>query len=94
MDPNIFFPAKYKEAEPAKLICASCPVRRDCLAFALRTHTYDGVWGGFFGQSIKRQGRQFLDGTDKRNTRGRAPFLRLASDRGEVPFGHDRDQRS
>jgi len=30
----------------AKAICAGCPVRNECLAFALRTGQVDGIWGG------------------------------------------------
>src|SRR6516162_9057000 len=50
-DPDLFFPVSSsghsmaQEAE-AKAICAGCQVRRQCLAFALRTHQVHGVWGG------------------------------------------------
>ena len=30
----------------AKAVCTGCPVRRQCLAFALRTRQIHGVWGG------------------------------------------------
>ena len=30
----------------AKAICATCRVRRECLAFALRTGQVHGIWGG------------------------------------------------
>lgn len=30
----------------AKFICASCPVRQDCLSYALRTSEPHGIWGG------------------------------------------------
>jgi WhiB family transcriptional regulator, redox-sensing transcriptional regulator len=30
----------------ARTVCARCNVRRECLAFALRTDDLDGVWGG------------------------------------------------
>jgi len=29
-----------------KAVCASCPVRRDCLNFALRIREPHGIWGG------------------------------------------------
>ena len=54
-DPDLFFPVSSsgqslaQEAE-AKAICAGCPVRRECLAFALRTHQAHGVWGGLSEQ--------------------------------------------
>lgn len=30
----------------AKEICASCPVRKPCLEYALRIHEPHGIWGG------------------------------------------------
>ncbi|MGH8899918.1 MAG: WhiB family transcriptional regulator [Egibacteraceae bacterium] len=30
----------------AKAICATCPVREECLDYALATGQNDGVWGG------------------------------------------------
>ena len=47
--------------EPAKQICAVCPVRRDCLASALVFGEHHGVWGGLdshqrsaLAQSLRR----------------------------------------
>ncbi len=30
---------------PALRVCAGCPVREDCLDYALRTNQTQGVWG-------------------------------------------------
>lgn len=30
----------------AKALCAGCPVRDDCLAFAIESNQSQGVWGG------------------------------------------------
>jgi WhiB family redox-sensing transcriptional regulator len=51
VDPDLFFPvsssdASLEQAAEAKAICAGCPVRRQCLAFALRTRQVHGIWGG------------------------------------------------
>lgn len=45
-DTSVFFPASDADAGPAKEICAACPVREECLEFALETRPSDGVWGG------------------------------------------------
>lgn len=55
-DPELFFPreielpngkviSKYKDAAAAKKICSECPLKFDCLEYALNTHEI-GIWGG------------------------------------------------
>lgn len=36
----------------AREVCASCPVRLSCLAYALRTRPAAGVWAGFTADEI------------------------------------------
>lgn len=50
-EPELFFPVSSQgqsatETEHAKAVCAGCPVRRECLQFALATRQAYGVWGG------------------------------------------------
>ena len=45
-DTTVFFPASDNDAGPAKAICATCPVREECLEYALETRPADGIWGG------------------------------------------------
>ncbi|MGH3169119.1 MAG: WhiB family transcriptional regulator [Trebonia sp.] len=50
-EPELFFPVSAvgqsaAEAERAKAVCARCPVRRECLQFALATRQAYGIWGG------------------------------------------------
>ncbi len=50
-DPELFFPVAAQgpaldDIAAAKALCAACPVRRQCLAFALATSQLHGVWGG------------------------------------------------
>jgi WhiB family redox-sensing transcriptional regulator len=52
-DPNIWFPAKSdgtddsdNHGRQAKAICATCPVRLDCLVDALQRNEDGGIWGG------------------------------------------------
>ncbi|MCU1468294.1 MAG: transcription factor WhiB [Actinomycetia bacterium] len=41
-----FFPARGESVRDAKAVCAVCPVRDECLDFALRMKVAHGVWGG------------------------------------------------
>ena len=50
-DPDLFPPVSkagqsLEQIARAKAVCAGCPVRRQCLAFALRTRQVGGIWGG------------------------------------------------
>ena len=50
-DPELFFPVSRAvqagdEVTQAKAICAACPVRQECLAFAVTTGQRHGIWGG------------------------------------------------
>jgi WhiB family redox-sensing transcriptional regulator len=46
--PNYFERKEQKDQREAKAkaICAGCPVRQDCLEYALRIREPHGVWGG------------------------------------------------
>ena len=45
-DPDLFFPSSREETQHALSICASCPVRPECLDYALETGERFGIWGG------------------------------------------------
>jgi WhiB family transcriptional regulator, redox-sensing transcriptional regulator len=50
-DPELFFPEGTSapallQADQARRVCQSCPVRRPCLSFALRLGLPPGIWGG------------------------------------------------
>jgi WhiB family redox-sensing transcriptional regulator len=45
-DPDLWFAESPADIERAKAVCATCPVRRECLAGALRRNEPCGVWGG------------------------------------------------
>lgn len=50
-DPDLFFPAgetglALDQAKAAKAVCQQCPVRAECLEFALVSNQEAGVWGG------------------------------------------------
>jgi len=43
---ELFFPGRGESAEPARQICARCPVRRPCLDYAIGHGITYGIWGG------------------------------------------------
>jgi len=49
-DPELFFPAgplgSRSQIDAAKQVCMCCPVRGECLAYALASGQPDGIWGG------------------------------------------------
>lgn len=55
VDSGVFFPPAQFEHKPerearekrAKAICNECPVRSECLDWALATKEPHGVWGGY-----------------------------------------------
>ena len=44
-DPEIFFPTYGDPGAPARKVCANCPVRLDCLEYAIDADEF-GIWGG------------------------------------------------
>lgn len=53
LDYRIFFSAKKVDKAQALSACASCLVKSDCLDFALRTESVDGIYGGTTGDERK-----------------------------------------
>jgi WhiB family redox-sensing transcriptional regulator len=52
-DPELFFPvgtlrsgSALIQADEAKTVCRRCPVREQCLAWALAAEPVEGIWGG------------------------------------------------
>ena len=45
-DPELYFAESPTDVELAKAICQGCPVRAECLAWALEANQDHGVWGG------------------------------------------------
>ena len=44
--PSTFFPSDGVGVDKARKICASCPVKNECLEHALGHRIEHGVWGG------------------------------------------------
>jgi WhiB family redox-sensing transcriptional regulator len=55
-DPARFFPSDGVGVEIARRICATCPVKDECLEHALANRIDHGVWGG----ASERERRRIL----------------------------------
>ena len=56
IDPAEFFPSDGTGVETAQRVCAACPVRSECLEYALVNRIEHGVWGG----ASERERRRIL----------------------------------
>jgi WhiB family redox-sensing transcriptional regulator len=60
MGPEVFYLEQGKKAEnnmkirAARQVCNHCPVRRECLQYALDNHIGFGIWAGTTPQQRKR----------------------------------------
>jgi WhiB family redox-sensing transcriptional regulator len=62
-DPDLFFPISSagpaeQQIVRAKVICAGCGVRRECLEFALAHDQVYGIWGGTTPEDRQRERRR------------------------------------
>ena len=60
-DPDAFFPEKGGSTSDAKKVCQNCPVRAECLEYALEHDERFGIWGGLSEperRKIRRQRRR------------------------------------
>jgi WhiB family transcriptional regulator, redox-sensing transcriptional regulator len=83
-DPEIFFPVgstgpSVPQIRQAKAMCASCPVRQECLDAALSAPGTDGVWGG-------------ATMTERRHLRRRVPTTATAVPTQSAPAGTEADR--
>ena len=46
VDLDLFFPERGESAEPARRVCARCPVRQPYLDYAISNRIVHGIWGG------------------------------------------------
>jgi WhiB family transcriptional regulator, redox-sensing transcriptional regulator len=62
-DPDLFFPIAStgppdQQVARAKMVCAGCPVRHECLEFALSHDQTYGIWGGTTVEERQRDRRR------------------------------------
>jgi WhiB family redox-sensing transcriptional regulator len=58
-NPDLFFPVgstgeAVEETTAAIALCRRCPVREECLEFAMVTNQRDGIWGGMSEEDRRR----------------------------------------
>jgi WhiB family transcriptional regulator, redox-sensing transcriptional regulator len=73
VDPELFFPLSSvgpaaRQLNKAKSVCTQCPVRAECLDFALATRQVHGVWGG----TSEDERRRILTRIDRQRSARRA----------------------
>ena len=51
---DLFFPEDPEGSELAKAICGGCPVRAECIGYAVAIPSLDGIWGGLTRQERYR----------------------------------------
>ena len=66
---NFFFSSQPNEKYQAKNLCFSCPVRRDCIKWALETKQIWGIWGGKDEGEIRRTLSVSWNGQESRRQR-------------------------
>jgi WhiB family transcriptional regulator, redox-sensing transcriptional regulator len=83
-EPSVFFgddgiAMTYEDAEWAKAICRRCPVRDDCLDYALRNRIDYGVWGAMTEAERRRERTNRRRATSVRTDARRAEASRMAA---------------
>jgi WhiB family redox-sensing transcriptional regulator len=64
-DPDAWFPSKGNATKKAKWVCNHrCPVRAECLDYALDTDQKHGVWGGLSVNERRKLKREAKRGKD------------------------------
>jgi WhiB family transcriptional regulator, redox-sensing transcriptional regulator len=61
-DPDLWFSAGAIEHKLAKRVCRSCPVRKECLLYAMDAPIDHGIWGGLTERERRRVRRKAPNG--------------------------------
>ena len=65
-NPDLFFPERGASTRKAKGICRECPVRVECLEFAVVTSEKFGIWGGMSERERRKIRRQRTIAAERR----------------------------
>lgn len=55
---DLWHPEMGESSREAKMVCRGCPVRGECLEYALDTNQDHGIWGGTSHQERRRLKRE------------------------------------
>ena len=66
---DLFFSKNTQDVHNAKNLCFSCPVRKDCLQWALEHRQIWGVWGGLDEMGLRRALSVSASGEEVRKNR-------------------------
>ena len=58
VEPSVFFPSDGVGVEVARQICQTCPVKQQCLEYAIHHRIDHGVWGGASERERRRIARR------------------------------------
>lgn len=74
-DTALFFPTRGASQKDAKALCATCPVKVECLEYAMVNTIRDGVWGGLSERARRRLRKERADARVEEggSRRGKAP---------------------
>lgn len=62
LDAELFFPERGASTKAAKAVCAECPIRLQCLEYALDASIKFGIWGGTSERERRRLRKLYLAG--------------------------------
>jgi WhiB family redox-sensing transcriptional regulator len=57
-DVDLWFPGQGGPVAEAKAICETCPVREQCLDYALSNNEHWGIWGGMADRARRKERRE------------------------------------
>lgn len=58
VDVDTFFPRAHEDMGDSVAVCVGCPVKTECLNYALQDSSLKGVWGGTSARERNRLRRQ------------------------------------
>ena len=81
-DPNLFFPVgdtgpALEQIAQAKQICAECPIKVECLTYAIESNQVNGVWGGTTEQERRLMRRRWLSARRRNDRAGMRKVFEL-----------------